>query len=159
MLNFELEFPTKLIFGKSSVDKVGKEVAKYGKKVLIHHDGGDYLKELLGKVKGLLEAEGLTVLELGGVVPNPRYSLIQKGVELCRKENVDFVLAIGRRQRYGQLQVHRFLQPRTTVNWPTSPTTRKCPRIACPSAPSSPCPAPAAKSPTTPWWWTTAATP
>jgi alcohol dehydrogenase YqhD (iron-dependent ADH family) len=95
MLNFEFEFPTKLIFGKGSVDKVGKEVAKYGKKVLIHHDGGDYLKELLGKVKGLLEAEGLTVLELGGVVPNPRYSLIQKGVELCRKENVDFVLAIG----------------------------------------------------------------
>ena len=95
MLNFELEFPTKLIFGKGSVDKVGKEVAKYGKKVLIHHDGGDYLKELLGKVKGLLEAEGLTVLELGGVIPNPRYSLIQKGVELCRKENVDFVLAIG----------------------------------------------------------------
>jgi alcohol dehydrogenase YqhD (iron-dependent ADH family) len=96
MQNFEFEFPTKLIFGKGSVDKVGKEITKYGvKKILIVDDGGDYLKGLLGKVKSLLETEGLTVLELSGVVPNPHYTLIQKGVELCKKEKVDFVLAIG----------------------------------------------------------------
>lgn len=95
MLNFELDLPTRIIFGKGSIDRVGKEISKYGKKVLLHHDGGDYLKGLLDKIKGTLEAEGISFVELGGVVPNPRYSLILKGVELCKKENVDFVLAIG----------------------------------------------------------------
>lgn len=95
MLNFELEFPTRIIFGKGSIDNIGKEVSKFGKKILIHHDGGDYLDGLLGKVKTQLEAEGISFLELGGVVPNPRFTLIAKGIELCKKENIDFVLAIG----------------------------------------------------------------
>jgi alcohol dehydrogenase YqhD (iron-dependent ADH family) len=95
MLNFELNLPTRIIFGKGVIVKVGKEISKYGKKVLLHHDGGEYLKGLLDKIKNALEAEGIAYVELGGVVPNPRYSLILKGVELCKQENVDFVLAIG----------------------------------------------------------------
>lgn len=95
MLNFELQLPTKIIFGKGVIDNVGKEIKANGKKVLIHHDGGEYLKKLLDQVKGKLKEAGLEFIELGGVVPNPRYTLIQKGVELCKKEKVDFVLAIG----------------------------------------------------------------
>ena len=72
-------------------------VKKYGgTKVLVHYGGKSAERSgLLDKICGLLTDGGIAVVKLGGVVPNPRLSLAQKGIELCRKEGVDFILAIG----------------------------------------------------------------
>lgn len=97
MINFEFHTPTKVIFGKGAENGVGKEIQSRGfKKVLIHF-GGTYLYEngLLDRVHKSLEEAGLGYVDLGGVVPNPRLGLAKEGVELCKKEGVDFILAIG----------------------------------------------------------------
>ena len=97
MRDFTFLCPTKIIFGKKEEEKVGHYIKEYGgKKVLVHHDSG-YLKEcgLIDKIIGYIKAAGLDVVELGGVVPNPRLDKIYEGIELCRKENVDFILAVG----------------------------------------------------------------
>jgi len=97
MINFEFHTPTKVIFGKGAENGVGKEIQARGfKKVLIHF-GGTYLYEngLLDRVHKSLEEAGLGYIDLGGVVPNPRLGLAKEGVELCRREGVDFILAIG----------------------------------------------------------------
>ena len=97
MINFEFHTPTKVIFGKGAENGVGKEFQSRGfKKVLIHF-GGTYLYEngLLDRVHKSLEEAGLGWVDLGGVVPNPRLGLAKEGVELCKKEGVDFILAIG----------------------------------------------------------------
>lgn len=89
---------TQFIFGKDAEKRVGTEIAKFGaKKVLIHHDSGKFLYDtgLLENVKKYLADAGIESVELGGVKPNPRLSLVREGVELCRREGVDFVLAIG----------------------------------------------------------------
>lgn len=67
-----------------------------GSRVLLHHDSG-YLKDsgAIDKIKEELEKDGLKVIELGGVVPNPHLSLVYEGIELCRKEDIDFILAVG----------------------------------------------------------------
>lgn len=95
MLDFELHIPTKILFGKHALSQVGEETAKLGHKVLIHHDGGSYLAGILELVKASLAAKGVDYIELGGVKPNPRISLMEQGVRLCREQNVDCVLAIG----------------------------------------------------------------
>lgn len=97
MKSFEFLSPTRIIFGKEAEKETGKWVRFYqGTKVLVHHDGG-YPKTsgLVERVIDSLRQEGLDVIEMGGVVPNPRLSLVYKGIELCRKEKVDFLLAIG----------------------------------------------------------------
>jgi alcohol dehydrogenase len=67
-----------------------------GTKVLIHFGGGSVIKSgLLNRVKASLAAENITVVELGGVQPNPRSGLVYKGIEICKKEKVDFILAVG----------------------------------------------------------------
>ena len=94
--NFVWKVKTKLIFGKDTVKNVGPEVASYGvKKVLVHYDGSDFIKPLIAKVKESLEASGLTVYELPGVEPNPKFSLVMKGIRLCREEGIEFVVAVG----------------------------------------------------------------
>lgn len=93
--DFILEPKTTIIFGKDSHKKIGEQVKRYGNKCLIHHDSGTYLSSLLQDVKQSLQDADVEVYELGGVLPNPRYSLVVKGIELCRKENIDFVLAVG----------------------------------------------------------------
>ena len=95
MLNFTLDIPTKIIFGKDVLLKVGNEVKRLGNKVMLHHDSGDYLDNILDKVKGYLEEAGVSYVEFGGVKPNPRMSLMEKGIEICRQEGIDCVLAIG----------------------------------------------------------------
>ena len=97
MVDFTYYAPTEVAFGKNSEEKVGKLVSKYGgKKVLVHYGGGSVVRSgLLDKVCKLLEAEGIEYVKLGGVVPNPRVSLVRKGIELCRQEGVDFLLAVG----------------------------------------------------------------
>lgn len=89
--------PTYVLFGKGAQNEVGRVLKERGiKKVLIHFGGGSVVKSgLLGVVEASLEAHGIHFVELGGVQPNPRLSLIRKGIELARKENVDMVLSVG----------------------------------------------------------------
>lgn len=97
MNNFNFYSPTEFVFGKGRENDAGKYVKKYGgNKVLIHFGGQSAQKSgLLDKVKASLENEGIPYKELGGVKPNPRDSLVYKGIELCRNEDIDFILAVG----------------------------------------------------------------
>lgn len=97
MNNFTFYSPTYFVFGKEEENNVGGYVKRFhGTKVLIHYGGGSVVRSgLLDRVKASLEKEGLSYVELGGVKPNPRSGLVYEGIELCRKEKVDFVLAVG----------------------------------------------------------------
>ena len=97
MRDFVYHAPTEVVFGKQSEEKVASLVKKYGgHKVLVHYGGKSARKSgLLDKVCGLLRDGGVDFVCLGGVVPNPRLSLVHKGIDLCRKEGVDFILAVG----------------------------------------------------------------
>ncbi|MCM3412918.1 iron-containing alcohol dehydrogenase [Metabacillus litoralis] len=96
MDNFTYYNPTKLIFGKGQVEQLENEVPKYGKKVLVVYGGGSIKRNgLYDKVIQILEKNNLEVYELSGVEPNPRLSTVHRGVEICKKENIDFILAVG----------------------------------------------------------------
>ena len=97
MRDFVYYAPTEVVFGKESEEQVAGLVKKYGgHKVLVHYGGRSAKKSgLLDKIFALLRQGGVDFVELGGVVPNPRLSLVQKGIDLCRKEKVDFLLAVG----------------------------------------------------------------
>ncbi len=97
MNNFTFYSPTFFAFGKDSELKAGELVKRFGgSKVLIHYGGGSVVRSgLLDRVKGSLSDAGIPFVELGGVKPNPRSGLVYEGIELCREEGVDFVLAVG----------------------------------------------------------------
>ncbi|MBQ9866073.1 MAG: iron-containing alcohol dehydrogenase [Lachnospiraceae bacterium] len=97
MNNFEFYSPTCFVFGKDTENKAGEYVKRFGgSKVLIHYGGGSVVRSgLLERVKRSLDAESISYVELGGVKPNPRSGLVYEGIELCKKEGVDFVLAVG----------------------------------------------------------------
>lgn len=97
MKDFNFYAPTEVVFGEHSEEQVAQLVKKYGgTKVLVHYGGQSAVRSgLLDKICGLLSEGGIDYVKLGGVVPNPRLSLAKKGIELCRKENIDFILAIG----------------------------------------------------------------
>ena len=97
MNDFTYFAPTKVVFGKGAEGQVGKLCKEQGAtKVLVHFGGGSAKRSgLLDRVCVALEEEGLPYVTLGGVVPNPRLSLVYEGIELCRREGVDFLLAVG----------------------------------------------------------------
>ncbi|MBR4084899.1 MAG: iron-containing alcohol dehydrogenase [Lachnospiraceae bacterium] len=97
MENFNFYSPTDFVFGKGTENVCGKYVKKYGgSKVLIHYGSGSVIRSgLLDRVKRSLEAEGIPYVELGGVQPNPRDTKIYEGIDICRKEGVDFILSVG----------------------------------------------------------------
>ena len=97
MNNFTFYSPTYFVFGKDTENQAGEYVKKFGgSKVLIHYGGGSVVKSgLLDRVKASLDKAGISYVLLGGVKPNPRSGLVYEGIELCKKENVDFVLAVG----------------------------------------------------------------
>lgn len=97
MKDFKYYTPTEVVFGEKSEEKVARLVKKHGgTKVLVHYGGQSAIKSgLLDKVCGLLSEEGIEFFKLGGVVPNPRLSKVYEGIELCRKEGIDFILAVG----------------------------------------------------------------
>ena len=97
MFNFTYYTPTQVVFGRDAEEQTGALVKAQGcKKVLIHYGGGSVVRSgLLDRVKAALDREGVAYVELGGVVPNPRLSLVYQGIELCKKEGVDFILAVG----------------------------------------------------------------
>lgn len=97
MNNFTFYSPTYFVFGKEKENETGHYVKRFGgSKVLIHYGGGSAARSgLLDRVKSSLDQEEIEYVELGGVQPNPRSGLVYEGIELCRNEGVDFVLAVG----------------------------------------------------------------
>ncbi|KZM52281.1 butanol dehydrogenase [Geobacillus stearothermophilus] len=96
MQSFTFRNPTKLIFGKGQIEQLKQEVPRYGKKVLLVYGGGSIKRNgLYDEVMAILAGIGADVVELPGVEPNPRVSTVRKGVDLCRKEGVEFLLAVG----------------------------------------------------------------
>ncbi len=97
MDSFNFYSPTEFVFGKERENEVGKYVRKFGgSRVLVHFGGGSAVRSgLLDRVKASLEAEGLFYVELGGVKPNPRDTLIYEGIKVCRENDIDFILSVG----------------------------------------------------------------
>ena len=97
MKDFTYYAPTRIVFGKESEEKLPQLIQQYGgKKVLVHYGGGSAKRSgLLDKVFTMLDDAGIAFVELGGVVPNPVLSLVKEGIDLCQKEKVDFILAVG----------------------------------------------------------------
>lgn len=97
MQNFSYYTPTKVVFGRGAEAQAGELAREFGAhKVLVHFGGRSARSSgLLDRVAASLKEAGLEFVELGGVVPNPRLSLVRQGIELCKKEGVDFLLAVG----------------------------------------------------------------
>lgn len=96
MRNFTYQNGTKLIFGKDTEKLVGHEIAQYTTKVLLHYGGGSIKKtKLYETVLTSLNNANIEVIELPGVQPNPRLSLVHEGIKMCREQNITFILAVG----------------------------------------------------------------
>lgn len=98
MENFNFKSSTRLVFGKDTHEETGKYVKEYSKKILVHYEGDGALIKKLGiydKVIKSLEENGIEYVTLGGVVPNPRLSLVYEGIKICKENGIDFILAIG----------------------------------------------------------------
>jgi alcohol dehydrogenase YqhD (iron-dependent ADH family) len=96
MLNFDFYAPTRIVFGRDSHKQIGALLKPHTKKLLLHYGGGSIKKNgVYDAVVASLKEAAIPYVELGGVVPNPRLSLVRQGVELARKEGVDLILAVG----------------------------------------------------------------
>ena len=97
MFDFNYYTPTKVVFGKNTESKVADLIKEFGgTKVLIHYGGGSVVRSgLLKRVTDTLDGAGINYVTLGGAVPNPHLGLVYEGIELCKKEGVDFLLAVG----------------------------------------------------------------
>lgn len=97
MENFTFYAPTYFVFGKESEKEAGKCIKKFGgSNVLIHYGKSSVIKSgLLERIKKSLDSENIKYIELGGVMPNPRSDLVYEGIDICRKNNIDFILAVG----------------------------------------------------------------
>jgi len=97
MQNFDFKRPTEFIFGKDTQTRAGEMLTKHGaSKVLVHYGGGSVERSgLLEQIEASIKACGIEFIKLGGVVPNPEDALVYEGIKLCKKENVDFILAVG----------------------------------------------------------------
>ena len=97
MENFTFYSPTCFVFGKEAENQAGALVKRFGgSRVLIHYGGGSAVRSgLIDRVQASLKDEGIPCFLLGGVKPNPRSGLVYEGISLCRKEKIDFILAVG----------------------------------------------------------------
>ena len=97
MFNFNYFTPTKVVFGKGTERRVAELIKEFGgTKVLIHYGGGSVVRSgLLKRVTDTLDESGISYVTLGGAVPNPHLGLVYEGIELCKKEKVNFLLAVG----------------------------------------------------------------
>lgn len=96
MLNFDFYAPARILFGKGEENRIGELLKPRAKKVLLHYGGGSVKRSgLLNRVTDSLTKSGIGYVELSGVLPNPRLSLVHEGIALCRKEQVDLILAVG----------------------------------------------------------------
>ena len=97
MINFDFQNPTRVVFGKGTIPQTGSLIKEYGgTRVLLHFGGGSIKTNGVydAVIKSLTQA-GLEIVELGGVQPNPRLSMVRKGIDLCREKKLDFILAVG----------------------------------------------------------------
>lgn len=96
MDSFVFQNPTKLIFGRGQIQALRDEIPKYGKKLLLVYGGGSIKRNgLYDEVMQILKEIGAEVFELPGVEPNPRITTVRKGVDICKKEKIEFLLAVG----------------------------------------------------------------
>lgn len=96
MNSFVYNIPTKVYFGRDQMQNLGKELAIYGKKVLLVYGGGSIKKNgLFEKIKAEIDKTGLELFELSGVDPNPRITSVYQGAEICKKEGIEVLLAVG----------------------------------------------------------------
>lgn len=96
MLNFDFYAPARILFGKGEENRIGELLKPRAKKVLLHYGSGSVKRSgLLDRVTDSLKKSGISYVELSGVLPNPRLSLVHEGIALCRKEQVDLILAVG----------------------------------------------------------------
>ncbi len=96
MLDFSFVAPTKFVFGKDSELEIGSLARQYGKKALLHYGGKSAKKSgLLDRITKSLNDAGIDVVELGGVQPNPRDTLVYKGIEICKDQKIDMIIAVG----------------------------------------------------------------
>jgi alcohol dehydrogenase YqhD (iron-dependent ADH family) len=95
--SFKFFLPTKICFGKGEQANTGEYLRQFGAKNILFLYGGGSIKKsgLYEELIKSLNASGITFTELGGVKPNPRLSKVREGIELCRKNNIDFILAVG----------------------------------------------------------------
>lgn len=96
MLNFNYSIPTKIFFGKGQIEILGKEIKKYGNKVLVVYGGGSIKKNgVYDEVVNIFKDNNINFWELSGVEPNPRITTVRKGIKMCKENDVDFILAVG----------------------------------------------------------------
>ncbi|HZK34647.1 MAG TPA: iron-containing alcohol dehydrogenase [Bacillota bacterium] len=96
MNNFTFQNTTKIIFGKDTEAQIGGETKKHSSRVLLVYGGGSIKKTgLYDKILASLNGQGIHYTELSGVKPNPRVSVVREGINLCRENNIDFILAVG----------------------------------------------------------------
>jgi alcohol dehydrogenase YqhD (iron-dependent ADH family) len=93
---FSFYNPVKLIFGKGQMEQLKEEISQYGKKVLVVYGGGSIKKNgIYNQVMSALNEAGMEIFELAGVEPNPRLSTAKRGADLCKKEGIEVILAVG----------------------------------------------------------------
>jgi alcohol dehydrogenase YqhD (iron-dependent ADH family) len=96
MNSFEFQNPTRIIFGKGMVSKLGEQISQHGRRVLLVYGGGSITRSgLYDQVAEQLKQHQIEYQELSGIEPNPRLSSVKKGIELCRSFGADFILAVG----------------------------------------------------------------
>ena len=96
MRNFVFHNPTRVLFGQDKLDQLAQELAPFGPRILLVYGTGSIKRSgLYGRVMESLAAAGKTVFELAGVMPNPRTEKVYEGIEICRKEEIDLILAVG----------------------------------------------------------------
>jgi hypothetical protein len=93
---FVYEIPTKVYFGENQLEHLGPELARYGQRVLLTYGGGSIKATgLYDRVVAEVRKAGLTLFEMSGIEPNPRVTSVRKGAEICRREKIDVLLAVG----------------------------------------------------------------
>lgn len=96
MNNFNYSIPTKIFFGEDKINVLGDEIKKYGSRVLLVYGGGSIKKSgIYDKITEIFKASDISFWELSGVEPNPRITSVKKGVQLCRENKIDIILAVG----------------------------------------------------------------
>ena len=97
MLNFTIHTTTEVVFGRNIEEQIGPKLKEIGAHRVLVHFGGSSARSsgLLDRVEKSLFDAGLSFIELGGVSPNPKVGMVRKGIALCKREGIDFILAIG----------------------------------------------------------------
>ncbi len=94
--NFIYYIPTKVYFGENKLQFLGEELRKYGTKVLLVYGGGSIKKNgLYDRIRKEIEKSGLELFEYSGIEPNPRHTSVNQGADICKRENIDVLLAVG----------------------------------------------------------------